>query len=202
MIRIATVYLAILLSYWLTGVARGATSPAGAAVDAVGGSAASDAQATGSDRTTMGLPVVPTETLVTRWSQLPATTRSVEVDIPKQQLYLNDGKQHQVTFAVSTGINISTPRGTFRVIEKVASPSYSLRGDYAAPDSPKNPLGAAWIGLNAQHWRTGAPIGIHGTNEPDRIGSPVSHGCVRLKNEDVRLLLKHMPIDARVVIHD
>lgn len=28
-------------------------------------------------------------------------------------------------------------------------------------------------------------IGIHGTNRPELIGSDVSHGCVRLRNEDV-----------------
>ena len=27
--------------------------------------------------------------------------------------------------------------------------------------------------------------GIHGTNEPEKIGDAVSHGCIRLSNSDV-----------------
>lgn len=31
-------------------------------------------------------------------------------------------------------------------------------------------------------------IGIHGTNEPDRLGTAASHGCVRLSNDHISLL--------------
>lgn len=33
-------------------------------------------------------------------------------------------------------------------------------------------------------------IYIHGTNHPDRIGAPVSHGCVRMRNEDIVALFE------------
>lgn len=32
-------------------------------------------------------------------------------------------------------------------------------------------------------------VGIHGTNQPDRIGTAVSAGCVRLRNEDIEALV-------------
>ena len=32
-------------------------------------------------------------------------------------------------------------------------------------------------------------VGIHGTNQPQLIGQRVSHGCVRLRNEDILTLV-------------
>jgi lipoprotein-anchoring transpeptidase ErfK/SrfK len=127
---------------------------------------------------------------------------SVEVVIPEQKLYLVAGRRRMRTFPVSTGINISTPRGTFRVTNKIKSPSYYLRNEYYRGGDARNPLGASWLGLNVGHWKTGTPIGIHGTNEPGRIGKPVSRGCVRLRNEDVLLLYSVLPVNCRVTISD
>ena len=54
------------------------------------------------------------------------------------------------------------------------------------PDLPRhmeggiaNPLGARAMYLGSSLYR------IHGTNEPDTIGTNVSSGCIRLTNEDV-----------------
>jgi len=44
-------------------------------------------------------------------------------------------------------------------------------------------------------------IGIHGTNRPELIGSDVSHGCVRLRNEDVLdLERRQVPLGMPVTI--
>jgi len=43
-------------------------------------------------------------------------------------------------------------------------------------------------------------IYIHGTNEEDMIGSPASHGCIRMKNDDVIDLFEHAQCDESVVI--
>ncbi|MCU1453011.1 MAG: ErfK/YbiS/YcfS/YnhG family protein [Acidimicrobiales bacterium] len=44
-------------------------------------------------------------------------------------------------------------------------------------------------------------VGIHGTNQPQLIGQRVSHGCVRLHNEDVRRLLDlQLPLGVPVFI--
>jgi len=58
------------------------------------------------------------------------------------------------------------------------------------PDDKDNPLGERWIGLkgldgNAKG-RTG--FGIHGTIEPEKIGTAASRGCVRLLNKDAEEL--------------
>lgn len=43
-------------------------------------------------------------------------------------------------------------------------------------------------------------IYIHGTNDEARIGSPVSHGCVRLTNDDVITCFDHVPEGTMVLI--
>lgn len=43
-------------------------------------------------------------------------------------------------------------------------------------------------------------IYIHGTNDEERIGTPSSHGCVRLRNDDAIAAYERIPINARVLI--
>ena len=66
------------------------------------------------------------------------------------------------------------------------------------PGGIENPLGARALYLH----RDGAETNyrIHGTNEPDTIGSAVSSGCIRMFNHDVVDLHKRIAIGARVVV--
>ena len=43
-------------------------------------------------------------------------------------------------------------------------------------------------------------IYIHGTNDEESIGKPVSHGCVRLTNDDVIAAYEIIPLDTPVLI--
>jgi lipoprotein-anchoring transpeptidase ErfK/SrfK len=43
-------------------------------------------------------------------------------------------------------------------------------------------------------------IGIHGTNEPDAIGTDVSHGCIRMSNEAILELVPVLPLGTPVHI--
>lgn len=43
-------------------------------------------------------------------------------------------------------------------------------------------------------------IYIHGTDEEGRLGSPASHGCIRMSNQDVINLYSHIPVGTLVVI--
>lgn len=43
-------------------------------------------------------------------------------------------------------------------------------------------------------------LGIHGTNEPNRIGQKVSHGCIRVRNEDIEKLVPLLPLGVPVLI--
>jgi len=59
---------------------------------------------------------------------------------------------------------------------------------------PGNPLGARAMYLGATVYR------IHGTNQPQTIGTAVSSGCFRLTNPDVTDLYEHVPVGTRVVV--
>ncbi|HEU0131264.1 MAG TPA: L,D-transpeptidase family protein [Mycobacteriales bacterium] len=43
-------------------------------------------------------------------------------------------------------------------------------------------------------------IGIHGTNDESKIGSDVSHGCIRMRNADITYLAKLLPLGTPVRI--
>jgi lipoprotein-anchoring transpeptidase ErfK/SrfK len=57
-----------------------------------------------------------------------------------------------------------------------------------------NPLGARAMYLGSTLYR------IHGTNAPWTIGSAVSSGCIRLRNEDVSDLYDRVKVGTRVVV--
>lgn len=44
-------------------------------------------------------------------------------------------------------------------------------------------------------------VGIHGTNDPSTVGKDVSHGCIRMTNENITRLAKTLPLGVPVVIH-
>lgn len=62
------------------------------------------------------------------------------------------------------------------------------------PGGPNNPLGARAIYLGSTLYR------IHGSNEPHTIGSAVSSGCFRMRNEDVIDLYSRVKVGVRVVV--
>ena len=43
-------------------------------------------------------------------------------------------------------------------------------------------------------------IGIHGTNEPEAIGSDVSHGCIRVDNDTITQMAGMLPLGTPVHI--
>ncbi|MFV0523031.1 MAG: L,D-transpeptidase [Acidimicrobiales bacterium] len=44
-------------------------------------------------------------------------------------------------------------------------------------------------------------IGIHGTNQPELLGTTVSHGCIRLRNDVIEQLTTFLPLGTPVSIH-
>ncbi len=107
---------------------------------------------------------------------------------------------------VGLGANDGTPLGRWRVgRSKVTNPSWKnpRTGKFYAQDDPDIPIGEYWIPIvgidGAAVDRSG--FGIHGTNEPDSIGSMQSMGCIRLLDGDIELVY-HMlePGDSEVVI--
>jgi lipoprotein-anchoring transpeptidase ErfK/SrfK len=59
---------------------------------------------------------------------------------------------------------------------------------------PENPLGARAMYLGSTLYR------IHGSNEPWTIGTQVSSGCIRMRNEDVIDLYGRVKVGTKVVV--
>jgi L,D-transpeptidase catalytic domain len=85
-----------------------------------------------------------------------------------------------------------TPRGQFyirNVLTRFSSPFY---GPVAFGTSARSSVLTDWPG--------GGFIGIHGTNAPELLPGRVSHGCIRLRNEDILELRRLMPVGTAVTI--
>lgn len=121
---------------------------------------------------------------------------SIVVDKSMNILTLKSGDKIVKSYRVSTGVNNCTPVGTFKVINKIVNPPWYTNGAVIQPDDPKNILGSRWLGLSAQGY------GIHGTTEPQSLGSQVTSGCVRMKNAEVEELYALVPQGTEVVIVD
>ncbi|PIQ89158.1 MAG: hypothetical protein COV72_04535 [Candidatus Omnitrophica bacterium CG11_big_fil_rev_8_21_14_0_20_42_13] len=123
---------------------------------------------------------------------------SALVDKSLNILMLKSNEAIVKTYIVATGKNNSTPVGTFKIINKLVDPVWFKPqvGAMVPADSPENILGSRWMGFDA------AGYGIHGTTEPEALGSQVTQGCVRMKNEDVEELFSFLPQGTEVTIID
>ena len=107
----------------------------------------------------------------------------IEVDLSERELRYYVHGDLEERFKVGVGTD-ATPTGTgmFYVWVKV---------DYA---SPYQPYGIAALGLSGfspvlSEWPGGGRMAIHGTSSPSDLGNAVSHGCVRVLNDDLKSLL-------------
>ncbi len=123
-------------------------------------------------------------------------------------LYLQD--TYVRSFKVGLGKSgYETPTGLWRVQEngKLVKPTWTDPDTgrvYKATD-PDYPLGSRWIALDgvsgAAKDRTG--FAIHGTKDPDQIGTPGSRGCIRMFNGDAILLYNLLvPLYSQVEVFD
>jgi hypothetical protein len=55
--------------------------------------------------------------------------------------------------------------------------------------------------LGTHRLNLGDGYALHGTDQPDSVGHSVSHGCVRLRNEDIARLYEMVPVGTAVYIY-
>ena len=55
--------------------------------------------------------------------------------------------------------------------------------------------------LGTHRLNLGDGYALHGTDQPESIGRSVSHGCVRLRNEDIEMLYQMVPVGTPVFIY-
>jgi len=105
-------------------------------------------------------------------------------------------------YKVGIGQLNRTPLGKFLIYGKVEDPIWERKGQEAIQSGdPRNVLGTRWMKLKPQPGTiiTGSGYGIHGTTDPDSIGTPASQGCIRMKNEQVEELFDIIP-DTKVEV--
>lgn len=108
-----------------------------------------------------------------------------------------------VRWSCCVGAGNNSPIGTWRIQNKAQwAPWRAYWGEYIPGGSPRNPLGARWLGTTARGWETGRSIGIHGTNQPSSIGRRISGGCIRLTNAHAIEMYNTIPIGAIVIIRE
>jgi len=116
----------------------------------------------------------------------PPPELSLEVDVAARRLTVRQGGQVAGTFPVGVGRpDWPTQNGEWTVTQVVWNPGWTPPPDEEwtkdeepkDPGDPDNPLGTVQIVYDP-------PRTIHGTNQPESVGSASSHGSIRMRNED------------------
>ena len=129
----------------------------------------------------------------------------IQVSVREQCLTLRSGRKKVASYPVSTsrfGLgsqegSFKTPTGKFRVAEKIghgaaAGTVFKSRRPVKATKKMLREddlvmTRILWLdGLETRNANTHARyVYIHGTNHEEQLGTPASHGCVRMRNADV-----------------
>jgi len=103
----------------------------------------------------------------------------IEIDLSARRVTLfRDGRLVLTTLAAIGSPSTPTPTGRYYVNQRFVT------------GNPIGVFGPRIVGISAfspvlRSWPQGGPVAIHGTNTPRELGFAVSHGCIRVRNEDV-----------------
>jgi lipoprotein-anchoring transpeptidase ErfK/SrfK len=119
----------------------------------------------------------------------------IDISLGRHTLTLYKGERviHREPAGVGRSVT-ATPTGTYYIVELLAQ------------TNPAGAYGPYAFGLSAHsnvlYSFGGGPgqIGLHGTNEPGRLGTDVSHGCIRISNAGITRLAKVLPLGTPVRI--
>ena len=156
----------------------------------------------------------------------------IEVDLGRQQLRLVQEDVLLAHYRVSTAANgagerngsLCTPRGLHRIRAKIGeglAPGAVLvgrrpTGEVWSPELHEAQPGRDWI-LTRILWLCGSEPGrnrfgevdtmrryiyIHGAPESAAMGVPGSHGCVRMRNDELIELFDRVPVGCEVMSHE
>jgi lipoprotein-anchoring transpeptidase ErfK/SrfK len=144
----------------------------------------------------------------------------IRISVRRQQLVLKSGRTKLVEYPVSTsrfGLgskegSFKTPTGKFRIAEKIGEgmPVRTVFKSRRPVKATKKLLREEDLVMTRILWLDGLErrnanthdryVYIHGTNHEDEIGTPASHGCVRMKNADLLELFERVKVGTPVEI--
>ncbi|HEX7789610.1 MAG TPA: L,D-transpeptidase [Afipia sp.] len=135
-----------------------------------------------------------------RTSEAPGT---IVISTSERFLYLVQGGGRALRYGIGVGREGFQWQGLQKISRKQEWPDWTPPPEMIARQpylprfmagGPGNPMGARALYLGATVYR------IHGTNQPQTIGSAVSSGCFRLVNADVTDLFDRVPVGTKVII--
>ena len=122
---------------------------------------------------------------------------SLDVSLQDQRVYVRDGSELLYTMYASTGMDDSTPRGSFRIQNE--------RGDHFY--NPNEGMGARYYtsflkhGVFLFHSVPTDSKGGYIKEQADMLGvRPGSHGCIRLTVPDARWIMQSVPTGTPVLV--
>ncbi|HEY6993077.1 MAG TPA: L,D-transpeptidase [Xanthobacteraceae bacterium] len=133
-------------------------------------------------------------------NQKPGT---IVISTAQRRLYLVLGNGQALSYAIGVGRDGFSWSGVTQISAKREWPDWTPPDQMLRrrPDLPRhmaggidNPLGARAMYLGSSLYR------IHGSNEPDSIGTATSSGCIRLTNEDVIDLYNRVRVGTPVIV--
>src|SRR6266436_2053130 len=128
---------------------------------------------------------------------------TILIDTAERRLYLVLDDGLALRYGIGVGRDGFRWGGVHRISAKKEWPAWTPPSQMLArrPDLPRhmkggieNPLGARAMYLGSTLYR------VHGSNEPDTIGTATSSGCFRMLNDDVVDLYDRVRVGARVVV--
>jgi lipoprotein-anchoring transpeptidase ErfK/SrfK len=128
---------------------------------------------------------------------------TIVIDTPNKFLFLVQGDGKALRYGIGVGRPGFTWSGVKAISAKKEWPDWTPPPEMLVrrPDlprhmqgGPENPLGARAMYLGSSLYR------IHGSNEPWTIGTNVSSGCIRMRNDDVIDLYSRVNVGARVIV--
>lgn len=136
---------------------------------------------------------------------------TIVIDTGARYLYLVESSSQARRYAIAVGREGLEFKGTAKIGDKQEWPrwiptkemqerdpkKYGIYKD-GMPGGPDNPLGARAMYL--YQGKKDTHIRIHGTNQPQTIGTNSSNGCFRMINEHVKDLYSRVPVGTEVVV--
>ena len=117
----------------------------------------------------------------------------VMLDEFKLLVFKDDQQVQEIPVGVAKD-NTPTPGGLYYTTELIKTPDPSgAYGPYAFGLSGFSDTLTTFNGGPGQ-------LGIHGTNQPNAIGTKVSHGCIRMSNENITTLAQMLPLGTPVQV--
>lgn len=108
----------------------------------------------------------------------------IDIDLLRKQLHFYQGSRLVRTYPIAIGKPATpSPTGQWQVLNKKILTYPSV-------------FGTRWMGLNNPGY------GIHGTNNPNSIGTAASLGCIRMHNHHVEELFPLVSIGTPVTVHN